>query len=138
MICSRPLRRLEVDLGAHDDASVARAVHVGDVRVSMIPPVGKSGPLTMRIRSSVALGIVDEAVHRVAHLAEVVRRDVGRHADGDAARAVDQQVRKQRRHHERLRTPGTLAKFGPKSTVSFSMSSTRLIATAVIRASVYR
>ena len=36
------------------------------------------------------------------------------------------------------RTPGTFAKFGPKSTVSFSMSSTRLMATEVMRASVYR
>ena len=36
------------------------------------------------------------------HFAEVVRRDVGRHADRDAGGAVDQQVRHARRQHDRL------------------------------------
>jgi hypothetical protein len=31
-----------------------------------------------------------------------VRRDVGRHADGDAGRSVDEQVRERRRKHRRL------------------------------------
>ena len=35
-------------------------------------------------------------------LAQVVRRDVRRHADGDAGRAVDEQVREARRQDERL------------------------------------
>ena len=34
-----------------------------------------------------------------------MRRDVGRHADGDADRAVDEQVRKPRRQHGRLFEP---------------------------------
>src|SRR3546814_8222430 len=46
------------------------------------------------------LGIVDVGAAGVDHLAEIVRRDVGRHADGDAAGAVDQQVRKARRSEE--------------------------------------
>ena len=37
--------------------------------------------------------VVDDGDGRVDDLVEVVRRDVGRHADGDAGRAVHQQVR---------------------------------------------
>ncbi len=38
------------------------------------------------------LGVVDDVHGGVDDLAEVVRRDVGGHADGDAGGAVDQQV----------------------------------------------
>ena len=38
----------------------------------------------------------------VDHFAQVVRRNVRRHADGDALRAVDQQVREPRRQHRGL------------------------------------
>ena len=38
----------------------------------------------------------------VDHLAEIVRRDIGGHADGDAAGAVDEQVREFSRQHHRL------------------------------------
>ena len=38
----------------------------------------------------------------IAHLAQIVRRDVGRHADGDAARPVAQQVGNGPRQHRRL------------------------------------
>ena len=48
------------------------------------------------------VGVVDEVAHGVAHLVEVVRRDVGGHAHGDAGRAVDQQVGEARRQHRRL------------------------------------
>ena len=47
-------------------------------------------------------GIVDQRDAGVDELAEIVRRDVGRHADGDAAGAVRQQVREARRQHHRL------------------------------------
>jgi len=47
-------------------------------------------------------GIVDQRHAGVDHLAEIVRRNVGRHADGDAAGAIDQQVRKLRRQNRRL------------------------------------
>ena len=46
--------------------------------------------------------IFDQRHAGIDHLAEIVRRDVGRHADRDAARAVDQQVREARREDERL------------------------------------
>ena len=72
-------------------------------RPRMIPPVGKSGPGTMPISSSIpSSGIVDQRDAGVDHLAEIVRRNVGRHADRDAARAVDQQVREARRQDHRL------------------------------------
>ena len=48
------------------------------------------------------LGVVDVGAAGVDHLAEIVRRDIGRHADRDASGAVDQQVRKARRQHHRL------------------------------------
>ncbi len=37
-------------------------------------------------------GIVDRRQRRVDHFAQIVRRDVGRHADRDAAGAVDEQI----------------------------------------------
>ena len=43
------------------------------------------------------LGVLDQRQRRVDHLAEVVRRDVGGHADGDAGGAVDQHVGEARR-----------------------------------------
>ena len=57
----------------------------------------------MPIRSSIdSAGIVDQRDAGVDHLAEIVRRDVGRHADRDAAGAVDQKIGKARRQHHRL------------------------------------
>jgi hypothetical protein len=48
------------------------------------------------------LAVVDQRDGRVDHLAEVVRRDARRHADGDALRAVDEQVREARRQDDGL------------------------------------
>ena len=64
----------------------------------MMPPVGKSGPGMISISSGRSIaGLSISAIAAVDDLAEIVRRDVGRHADGDAAGAVDQQVREARR-----------------------------------------
>ena len=49
------------------------------------------------------LGPVDQRDAGVDHLGQVVRRYVGRHADGDTRGAVDQQVRHPGRQHRRLR-----------------------------------
>ena len=69
----------------------------------MTPPVGKSGPLIQRHSCARRqLVVVEQLDQRRAHLAEVVRRDVGGHADGDAGGAVDQQVRDARRQHDGL------------------------------------
>ena len=48
------------------------------------------------------LRVVDQVHRRVDDLAEVVGRDVGRHADCDPLAAVDQQVREAGRQHDRL------------------------------------
>ena len=66
-------------------------------------PVGKSGPLhDLRQLVDADLGVVEVGDAGVDHLAQVVRRDVGGHADGDAARAVDQQVGELGRQDDRL------------------------------------
>ena len=49
-----------------------------------------------------SLGMAQHVQGGVDHLAHVVRRHVGRHADGDALRAVDQQVREPARQHHGL------------------------------------
>ena len=46
--------------------------------------------------------MLDQPDHAFDDLAQVVRRDVGRHADRDAGRPVDQQIRKRRRQDRRL------------------------------------
>ncbi len=48
------------------------------------------------------VGLVDQRHAGVDRLREVVRRDVGRHADRDARRAVHEQVGELRRQHRRL------------------------------------
>ena len=95
----------------------------------MMPPVGKSGPVTMRkscrrrssrvvarspasaeavgaawpsARPAGLLLFLDDVDDPVDDLGEVVRRDVGRHAHGDARRAVHQQVRDRRRQDRRF------------------------------------
>src|SRR3546814_10537146 len=52
--------------------------------------------------------VVDIGEAGVDHFAQVVRRDVGRHADRDAARAVDEQVGERRRQHLRLALAGVV------------------------------
>ena len=64
----------------------------------MSPPVGKSGPWTIsRIFVELRVRLLDQQDGGVDDLAQVVRRNVGRHAHRDAGRAVDQQVRDARR-----------------------------------------
>jgi hypothetical protein len=48
------------------------------------------------------LGVLDIGFAGVDHLAEIMRRDVGRHADRDAAGAVDEHVGEAGREHLRL------------------------------------
>ena len=70
-------------------------------------PVGKSGPGMRCISASSsssreASGFSSAQSAPSGDLAEVVRRDVGRHADRDTDRAVHQQVREPRRQDRRL------------------------------------
>ena len=73
----------------------------------IVAPVGKSGPLircssASSSSSRLAVGVLQVPLDAVGHLAQVVRRDVGGHADGDARGAVDQQVREPRRQDGRF------------------------------------
>ena len=68
-----------------------------------MPPVGKSGPLTNLSRRAVLdIGIFDQRHQRAAKLAQIVRRDAGRHADGDAGGAIGQKIGKGGGQHHRL------------------------------------
>ena len=68
-----------------------------------------------------AIRILDQRDGRVDHLRQVVRRNVGGHAHGDAVRAVHNQRRNARRQNRWL--PSTVSsKLGVISTVSMSMS----------------
>ena len=92
--------RLDLGLGAHDDrAAAGRYRRCGCRRGrGSSPPVGKSGPGTISISSATVMS--GRSIMRdrgVDDLAEIMRRDVGRHADGDAAGAIDQQIGKARR-----------------------------------------
>ena len=71
-------------------------------RPMICAPVGKSGPFT-NCHQVVGrgFGMVEQVHRRVDHFAEVVRRDVGGHADGDALAAVDEQVGEPARQHDR-------------------------------------
>ena len=117
-------------------------------RPTIVPPVGKSGPGISRISSfsfcsGVSFGrigrrqqgLLDEPDGAVDHLAQVVRRDVRGHADGDAGRAVDEQVGVDASGTPSVRSVVS-SKFGTKSTVSLSRSSIIASASASSRASV--
>ena len=65
-----------------------------------MPAVGKSGPCTnFKMSGSVGAGIVHQRDGGVDDLGEVVRRNFCRHADGDAVRAIHQQVGNARGQH---------------------------------------
>ena len=91
---------LEGDLGAHDDPAATVGVHQAN-GVDRLPLaaqqvalllVAEDRPPSREVRSGDVLaeviggqvGIVDQGDRRVGDLAEVVGRDVGRHAHGDA------------------------------------------------------
>ncbi len=72
-------------------------------RPRMMPPVGKSGPGMIRISSSMpSAGSSIKRDGGIDHLAQIVRRDIGRHADRDAAGAVGQEIGEARRQYCRL------------------------------------
>ena len=75
------------DPGATEDVRPGREVGTGDVLHQVLDG---------------GVGMVDEVDDGVDGLAEVVRRDVRRHAHGDALAAVDEQVREPGRQDERF------------------------------------
>ena len=85
--------------GAHLHAAAAGAVGVDDPGPAEDAGAGREVRALDELHQVVGggVGVVDQVDRGVDHLAEVVRRDVRRHADGDALAAVDEQVREPRR-----------------------------------------
>ena len=89
---------------AHHDRAAARRIGRADAGAAEDHGAGRE----IRPRHDLVqrfdfkFGIVDQRQGRIDDLAEIVRRDVRRHADGDAARAVGEQVRKARGQNLRL------------------------------------
>ena len=95
---------LDRDLGPHDDRAASGRVSRADAGA----PEDRSAGREIRPRNQLHQ-LVERDVRPVHHreqavdsLAEIVRRDVGRHADGDAAGAIDEQIGEARRQDDRL------------------------------------
>ena len=89
------------DAGAHEEAAAAGAIGLGDAAAAIKNGAGR------KVRSmhvlehlfEAGLGIFNQRDGRVDDLGEVVRRNVGGHADGDAVGAVDDQYGNARGQH---------------------------------------
>ena len=93
---------------AHDDAAAARLLIILDARAAVDVAAGREVgtlddlPELARRRCS---GLSISATIASMTSLQVVRRDVRRHADRDARRAVDEQIRNRRRQNRRLLEP---------------------------------
>ena len=105
MMASRSLRSVStLGLAAHDDGAAAEVIGGADAGAAEDQRPGR------KIRAGYDLdevvdaerGIVDQREAGVDDLTEIVRRDVGRHADRDAACTIGEEVREPRRQHHRL------------------------------------
>ena len=98
---------LDLDDRAHRDGAAPGAVRLLDALVAQDRRAGREvralDAQQERREQLLArrLGVVQVPLDALGDLAQVVRRDVGRHADRDAGRAVDQQVREPRRQDRR-------------------------------------
>ena len=99
-----PRRLLDVGARAHHDPAAARAIRVANAGAPDDDRAGrKVGPLhVLHQVLDVRVGLVDQRHDRVDRLAEVMRRHVRRHSNGDPRRAVDEQVREAGWQDERL------------------------------------
>ena len=97
-------RMLDLGLGAHHDASAARLVSLSHSLVAVDDASGrKVGRLyVLEQLGRLDLTVVDIGARSVDHFRKIVRRHVGRHADGNTRRAVDQQQRNLRRQDRRF------------------------------------
>ena len=95
---------LQVGAGAHDHPAAAGGVGVLDARAAVDQASGRevrTGHDAHQV-GGVQVGVVDERDGGVDDLPQVVRRNLRRHADGDALAAVDQQVGEGGRQDRRL------------------------------------
>ena len=91
--------------GAHDDATATGAIAFAyafqPVDDSRGREIGRRNDFHQFVDGEIWLRQQDQTA--VDRLAQVVRRNVGRHADRDSRRSVDEQIRKPRRKHRWLR-----------------------------------
>ena len=89
---------------AHDDGAPARAVGLVDAGPSHDQGAGRKVRPGQQLHDVFERGVrlPDQRKAGVDHFAQIVRRNVGRHADSNAAGAVDQQVGIARRQDDRL------------------------------------
>ena len=95
---------------AHADGAAAGPVDLPQLlrRVEDLPAGGEVGARDVLAEGrAVEPRVCQQLQERGAHLADVVRRNVGRHADRDAGGAVDQQVGQPRGQDDRL-LPGAV------------------------------
>ena len=95
---------LEVRRGAHAHAAAAGLVGVADAGEAEDEAARREVRALHVLHQArrVDVRVVDEGDRGRDRLPEVVRRDVRRHAHGDAAGAIDEQVREARRQDQRL------------------------------------
>ena len=95
---------LGVRLGAHADTAAAGVVGLFDAGCAENDAAGRKVRALDVLHEIVSAGrgVVDEQAGRIDDFAQVVRRDVCRHADGDTAGAVDHEVGHAARQHRRL------------------------------------
>ncbi len=90
---------------AHAERAAAGGIGLGDHRRRVDDDAAgrEVRPLDVfQQRLGARVRIVDQEQRRVAELGGIVRRDVGRHADGDAGRTVGQQIGERARQDDRL------------------------------------
>ena len=87
--------RLHLDLRPHQDGAAPGVVG----RTDTAPPDDGTAGREIRTRYDfcqgvgVDVGVIDQGERRIDDFAEIVRRDIGGHADRDPAGPVDQKVR---------------------------------------------
>ena len=103
-----PAVLLDLDHGAHGDRAAPGPVGVPDAAPADDQAVGREvrsrDPLHQRVEQFLVGGIevIQVPLHARGDLAQVVRRDLGRHADRDPVGPVDEQVREPAGQHHRL------------------------------------
>ena len=95
---------LDGGLGAHHEAAAAGAIGLGDAAAPVDEAAGREVGALHELQHVGERGvrIVHQRDAGVDDLGQIVRRNLGRHADGDSVGAVHQQVGNARRQHQRL------------------------------------
>ena len=95
-----------LEVGARPDhhAAAAGAIALADAVHAVDDPGGREVRRLDDVDDLVerGLGFVEDAQARVDDVRKIVRRNVGRHSDGDAGRTIDEEVRELRREDERF------------------------------------